>query len=302
MNSLVASATLGLGLLLATPLAASENLDLAFLPRESRELPLSYSAATDAPVVQYGYGPRAQALIGGEIGVIESRDEEIAGRILADVVVGLDNADSHGPIPTELWRHRFEFGAVWAYLPAFTGFPGTFELFYSFGHTGADTLGDYRLSDAIEPTDIPFGGGGFYLGTEAALSQPLGPALTLVSRLGTRTFANALPQLVGAKGTSDAAAVGFNEGLAHAPYGELLLRGPNEAAIVPLLALRGQAFVPSDDSATAKVTVRGFLGLGVDGAAGEVVPFVATEIGAGPGLLINRQEARLALGVRYVAF
>ena len=48
--------------------------------------------------------------------------------------------------------------------------------------------------------------------------------------------------------------------------------------------------------------VAALAGLAVHGALGEVMPFVSVDAGNDKGLLINRRELRVSIGVRYAPF
>jgi len=66
-------------------------------------------------------------------------------------------------------------------------------------------------------------------------------------------------------------------------------------------AIYGEAIGPHDDTAKHLGLGRGELGVAFSARAFDVTPFVATEIGHGPGLLVNRDEWRGIVGVKLYA-
>ncbi len=194
-----------------------------------------------------------------------------------------------------LWRDvagawlSFAWPDVWA--------PGSaLEVAVLVGHEGSRNPG--APPDAYRPSDVPFGGGGWFVAPDVALRLPVASGVTLTSRVGDRVYTNAFPDLVGASEASDFAADTLREGASQQPFAELILSWRHSVLVRPVAALYGEAVIPHDDSAVARVLARGLLGVGFAGNGGVLTPFVSGEAGSGKGSFINRQELRLSLGVR----
>jgi hypothetical protein len=68
----------------------------------------------------------------------------------------------------------------------------------------------------------------------------------------------------------------------------------------PLFALHGDTLVPLEGVAHARFASRYMLGVLHPIDRGALLPFLSLDIGAGAGMLVNRNEVRLGVGVRYV--
>ena len=302
LHGLPRAAALTLALLLSRAELAQAAPD--WLPTDGRALPLAATASRDAPVTELAYGPRAQLSVGHALPLLRWPGEP-AVQLTATARAALEDAADPALLPDELARFQGGLRATFTWAGA--------DLARVFGPGSAVELGlELGLERAREliadpasraplpfPADgIPFGAGGLWLGFDLSWRLPLAPRWTLTARLGDRVFTNAFPALVGLIAESQAVASSLGEGLAHAPSLMAGLRWEASAELAPTLMVTLEGLLPHDDSASASHRLRAVLGLGLPGAAGELLPFVAVEHGAGYGLLVNRHELRLALGVR----
>jgi hypothetical protein len=275
------------------------------LPRESRAIPDDMSASRDAPVLEYAYGPRAQLSLGHELGLLATR-RDVSLHLALSALGAFENAESHSPLPDELARllTRLTFTvSLDRWSRAALGDAGALELGLGLGLERARELrsaeSDRTVPDA-QPGDIPFGGGGAWLGFDGAVRASPAPGWLLSIRLLERVFWNAWPLMVGARAESDAVASALGDGLAHAPSIDATLRWLATPGLQPLASVFAEGLFPHDRSADASYVARALLGVGLPGELGEVIPFLSVDIGSGKGLLVNRHELRLSLGVRHV--
>ena len=267
-----------------------------WLPARARAVSRSESASRDAPVVELAYGPRAYGGVGLEPALYAHRGAQ--GRFATGVsaLLAFENRDPSSPLPEQpLWRDVAGawLSFAWPETPA----PGAvLEVAALVGHAGSSSAD--VSPDAYRPSDVPFGGGGWFVAPDVAVRLPVAADVALSSRIGDRVDANAGLDLVGADEASDFAADYLREGASQQFFAELILSWKYSAVVRPLLAIHGEAVVPHDDSAVARVLARGLAGVGFAGRNGVLTPFVSGEAGSGKGLFINRQELRLSLGVR----
>jgi len=287
--------------LLATLLLAATPAAAELLPARAHSIGPADSASRDAPVIEYAYGPRAQLSLGGEVGLLAAAHTYRLGlRGLA----AFEDAQGHDPLPDETGRLRIEITNAWSldcWARRALGARGALELGANLGFERARELRGTEAAVLVEPPrpgDIAFGAGGGWLALEAALRAPLGARWLITARVSERIFWNALPELAGSRSASDALANSVGEGLSHAPALELALRWQRFRRVRPLLALFAEALRPHDDSADPSYLVRALLAVGLPAEGGEALPFVALEVGSGKGLLVNRHEVRLSVGVR----
>jgi hypothetical protein len=275
-----------------------------WLPGTPRALPFTLSASRDAPVLEYAYGPRAQLSLGHDLGVVERRGA-VTFHLSVAALAALENSRGHGPLPLEVGRLRAGLAASWS----FDGFArrrlgpaGVLEVGLGLGVERARALvasETDRPVPAARPGDIPFGGGGNWLAVDAAVRLALRPRWTLSLRVVERIFWSAWPLVGGARAASDVVADFTGDGLAHAPSLDVTLAWTPRPWLRPLLSAFAEGLFPQDQSADASYFVRGLLGVGFRGAAGETIPFVSFDAGSGKGLLVNRHEARFSAGVRH---
>lgn len=269
--------------------------------------PRLWSASRDAPVFEFAYGPRAQLSLGHDL-PLYTGNGEVGMRAAISALVALENADDAQPLADELARIVISAGATWSLdhlAQRLLGKRGVLELGGTIGFERARELvgtESDRLMLTPRPGDIPFGGGGGWIGASAAVDVPVRGSWRLVMRANERMFWNAFPLVIGNRSASDTVANTVGEGLAHAPSVELALRGPQLWCMRPLVALYVEGLLPHDQSADASYFARALLGAGLPrstGAWGLWLPFVSIDAGSGKGLLVNRHELRLSVGVRY---
>ena len=286
---------------------AAARADTTWLPGDARAITRSTSASRDAPVFEYAYGPRAQASIGAELGIVEFTRETTTLRIGFYALLALENASSNDVFPPqELWRGLL--GAhVALELPRLARawlVPGSkLEIALVVGRE--DNHATQAPTPPLAPpgpSAIPFGGGGDFLAPEIAVSLPLGRSLNVVMRLQDRIYWNALPLLVGARVASDAIADGLHEGLANAPGADIIVRWRATPWLAPQLAIFAEHLFPHDAFVEDGSFLRVMAGLVTRGRVGELEPFVSFDGGNGKGLLIEERALRLSVGVRYALF
>jgi hypothetical protein len=287
----------------ATPAGPAATL----LPGAARAIPRTTSASRDTPVLELAYGPRAQASIGAEPGLLEVQRARTTLRLGLYAMVGLENATSGRAFPPgELWRGLV--GASFALdLPRIAHawlLPGSdMEIALVVGHESDHaTAASSSTLAPPGPYAIPFGGGGDFIEPDIAVRLPAGPAVTLTLRLRDRIYFNALPLLVGARSVSDDVADGLHEGLVNAPAADLVVRWNASRWAMPQLALFGEHLFPHDPSVPDGQFFRAVAGVVLPGRAGEIEPFASFDGGNGKGLLVQERALRLSVGVRYAPF
>jgi hypothetical protein len=283
-------------------LVAAFVLAAAPPPVDAQDLDHSLSASRDAPVFELAYGPRGQLSIGRAVAIWEGTRLALGISALA----ALEDARAHTPFPTELGRLVIDVGLAWRLAePAeqWFGVGGELVVRFALGMEHARKLGGVEaelLLPQPQPGDIPFGGGGNWIAFELAGRVPVGDDFSLSIGLRERVFLNAWPLLVGDRAVSDDIANFLGEGLAHAPSLDLTLSWRATSTLRPLAAAFAEGLFPHDRSAQTSGFGRLLAGVAIASAGGEVIPFTSLDIGSGKGLLINRHELRLSLGVRFV--
>jgi hypothetical protein len=279
----------------------SRSARAEWLPGSSRAIPLFTSIAPDAPVTALHYGPRASAQLGADVGVLALHGTSTTFRLGASGFIAVDNATARGPLPDEVGRSGFELGAAWS-LDAlgrrWLGEEGILEIGVAIGRRSAFALSGYDFADRYRPDGVPFGAGGWFLGIDLAASTRAAPDWTLWTRVGGRAFANALPDAVGQTEASDNVADFLLEGAEASATLEAGTRWRATSWAEPVAGLYGEILSPHDDSARMRWLVRALAGVAAPGKTAELVPFLDAEAGRGQGLLVNRTELRLGVGVR----
>jgi hypothetical protein len=262
--------------------AAASAAEFEWLPGAARSIPRTTSASRDAAVLEYAYGPRAQASIGSEFGLVALRGKALSAWLGMYGMIALENADSREFFPpSQLWRGRIGLsGAVSAETLArrWFGAKGALEIGLVVGHESDHG----ELDDPHRADDIPHGAGGDFVLPDLAFRVPVGGSAELSVRYADRIFVRG--------------------DLAHAPAADLGLRIRYWPHLQPMLALFAEELFPSEPFVRHGFRARALVGPAIPGRVGEVLPFVGGELGAGMGLLTNRREARLSLGVRYAPF
>jgi hypothetical protein len=278
-----------------------------FLPGPARAIPRTTSASRDAPVIEYAFGPRAQASIGLEPGLAEWRRRRSVLRVGFYAMAGLENATSQRVFPPgELWQGlvgasvSLELPAVArAWLP-----PGsTLEASLVVGHESdhATSASSSTLAPP-GPWAIPFGGGGNFIAPDLAARLHAARALDVIVRLQDRIYFNELPLIVGARVASDTVADGLHEGLLNAPGADVIVEWRAASRTTARLAVFGEHLFAHDAFVPDGGFLRAMAGMGFAGRAGVLEPFVSFDGGNGKGLLVQERALRLSVGVRYAPF
>ncbi len=290
---------------LALPSRAFAGDEFAWLP-DARAIPRTTSASRDAPVLEYAYGPRAQASIGAEPGLLKYRRGDVATRVSFYAMAALENAtESKFFPPNELWRGLV--GVTFAteaprLARAWFGPGSDLELAVVVGHES-----DHQTANSVvdigplPPRAIPFGGGGDFVAPDVAVRLAAGP-LRFVVRLLDRIYFNAFPLLVGDRAASDVVADDLHEGLVNAAGADIVVRWALAPWCQPQLALYGEHLFAHDAFVDDGGFFRAMLGAVLPGALGWLEPFGSFDAGNGKGLIVERRELRLSFGLRYAAF
>jgi hypothetical protein len=302
------AAALLVALSLAGPARADPEpvvpLGAAFGPGPARVVSLGLSASRDAPVFELAYGPYAQASLGGEVGLFRYRDASTTVRLGLSGLVALENGDSAGGFPPEELC-RAILGATWAlsldrFARTWFGPRSAFELSFLVGLERDGQSASY-LPDPPRPWDIPFGEGGSIIQPGIALRTPLSRNLDVTLRIRDRFTVSGIVDAVGQKVASDVVAGYLQEGLLQVPGAEAGLRYRAFTRVSGVVSISGEQMIPLQPAQTGFFG-RALFGVALAGVAGEVVPFLSLDGGNGQGLLINRRETRMSVGIRYAPF
>jgi hypothetical protein len=242
--------------------------------------------------------------LGLDVALIEDARRRRDFRIGFSALYAFENARKSGVLPRDLARGAFAVGAAFAYsdpLPSLLPRGHILELGLELGRRTASSLGAFALQDAHRPNDVPFGGSGNYVGIDAGVRSGFSSHGVITSRLTLRSYTNALLDAVGEHEASDVVADSLQEGAELSAALEADARWLLGAAAQPTLSLYGEWIEPHDDSAKTLWLARALLGLALPGAEFELEPYLDSEVGHGQGLLVNRTELRLGLGVRLYA-
>jgi len=273
-----------------------------WLSGPSRAISSADSASPNAPVTGYEYGPRAKASLGGDWAVYSSGSALRSVRIGGSALVAFEDAEAHAAVPSQMLRSDFSLSAAWAFSSSrWLAEAPRFELTLTAGKQTATTVSDFVLRDRYRSDDVPFGGGGGFLGLDFAILRLLSPRVEHEARLGARAYTNAFPDLVGAHVASDAVADALHEGGEYLVWGELGVRVHALPRLDPLARLYFDLIFPHDDSAKTLALARLMVGAAIPGQSYELTPFTAIEVGHAEGVAINRTELRWSFGVRLYA-
>jgi hypothetical protein len=279
--------------------------DATWLPGSARVVPRTTSASRDTPVLEYAYGPQAQASIGAEPGLLAVTAPGVLFHFGLYAMVGLENAnDSAFFPPSKLWRGLV--GASLAFdLPVLAGRwlgPGSdLEIGAVVGHESDHASASTQDLDPPSPRTIPYGGGGNFVAVDVAARLPAGPLLFTV-RLADRAYFNVFPAIVGARADSDAVAADLHEGLVDAAGADLEARWRAWRWAQPQLAVFAEHLFARDPGVEDGAFFRAMLGVVFPGKVGEFEPFGSFDSGNGKGLIIDRRETRVSIGLRYAPF
>jgi hypothetical protein len=278
-----------------------------WLPGADRAVPRTTSASRDTPALEYAYGPRAQASIGAEPGLIEVGGRALTFRAGIYAMTALENATSDRVFPpSELWR-----GLVGASLAleapeaarAWFGSASDVEIGLVVGHESDHaTSGSTSTLGTPGPLALPYGGGGDFIAPDVALRLVAWRDLTLTARISDKIYFNELPLAFGDRGASDRIASSLHEGVQNAPAADLILRWRASASAEPQLAFFGEHLFSREASTPDGQFFRAMAGVVLPGRVGEIEPFVSVDGGNGKGVLVEEREVRVSVGVRYAAF
>lgn len=276
-------------------LADADATTVTWMPGNSREITRTTSASRDVAVSDLVFAPRVGAKGAADFAFAVVRAGGIALRPGFNAFFALEHADVGvaGPLPLPgegkgpmLWRGVF--GASLALSAerlarAWLGRGGAIEITVTVGHESDHVTGG-SFDDAPEPGDILDGGGGNYVVYDGAIRALAGPRLEMWARVEDRAY--------------------FVGPILHAPGIDTGLRWHLLPHVEPVLSLFGEALlVDHNQNAARDGGFAGLLaGLALPGALGELIPYSAVDVGNGKGLLINRREIDLSIGVRYAPF
>ena len=281
---------------------------VTWLPGNSREIDRNASASRDAPVLGLTFAPRVEAKAAADFALAKIAWGGVALRPGFAGFFDLEHAEAglSGPLPLPgegkgvmLWRGHFEFSLLLSaerLARDWLGPRGALEIGLTVGHE-SDHVTGASFNDAPEPGDIVAGGGGNFLLYELAMRTALGRRVTMWGRVEDRAY--------------------WLGPIAHAPGVEVGVRWHARPHFEPLTSVFGEGLLvdhrvnqgsesAAEDQRILEARSGGFLGwlvgIGLPGAFGQVIPYAALDIGNGKGLLINRREMDLSIGVRYAPF
>lgn len=274
--------------------ALADDARVAWMPGSSREISRSVSASRDTPVSGLVFGPRVRATAAADFAVMKLHLAGIALRTGFDGFFDLEHADTGyrgAPLPGRgngpmLWRGMYRMSlALSAERVARAWFRtgGAIEIAVSLGHESDHVTGG-SFDDAPRRGDIVAGGGGEFAIYEAALRAPIATTVDVWGRVQDRAY--------------------FRGAIFHAPGLEGGLRWRAWPHLWPTFSVFGEGLLvnPNLNGAKDGWFVAALAGLALHGALGEVMPFVSADAGNDKGLLINRRELRVSIGVRYAPF
>ncbi len=252
---------------------------LGWLPGAARAVSRSSSASRDAPVFEYAYGPRAQASLGGEIGLFGARGRSVSFRLGGYAMIALENVNETQPFPREYWRGLVGLSgslSLDALARATLGRSSAAEITLVLGHESS------HRTDQPSPFDtLMFATRGQlnFASLDAAARFPMGGWGVAEIRLTERLFVGSI--------------------FTHAPSFDLDLRWRALTWLQPTAALFGEHFFAGEAVADDCYFARARLGAALPGRLGELMPFVSGDTGCGKGLLVTRRESHVGFGFRY---
>ena len=266
-----------------------------WLPEVPRAITQTDAASRDAPVTEVAFDKRPSAGVGLELGLAAWARTAGTWRLHVRGLATATNATGNDLTPGQIARWQAGIGTT---LELASHRLGTWELGLGVYQERAATLGGYVLPDPVRATDLPFGGGGTFLALDVAWQLQRGPVLWKV-RVSERVHLPAFARLVGQRVWADVLGDFFQDPLIHVPGLDATVRWLAARGCQPLLSVHAELGMPLDAWQSPVGHARLLAGVALPGARGELLPFVSLDVGHAAGLLINRQELRLALGVRY---
>jgi hypothetical protein len=274
--------------------ACADAGDTTWMPGNSREIPRNESASRDAPVSGLVFAPRVSAKGAADFGIATIDGGDVVFRPGFFAFFELEHADEglSGPLPLPgegkgpmLWRGSFGLSLMMSarrLARAWFGPRGAIEWGVVAAHE-SDHVTGASFDDAPLPTDIPDGGGGDFLSFELAVRAPVAAKVDGWWRVQDRAY------VVGP--------------ILHAPGAEAGLHWHLFRHAEPVVSVFAESLLVDREYGVRDGGFVGLLaGLAAPGAAGELLPYTALDIGNGKGLLINRREAVWSIGVRYAPF
>jgi hypothetical protein len=284
---------LGFALVL-TPLETRADGETTWMPGNSREIARTVSASRDAAVSGLVFAPRVSAKGAADLAISKIDLGPIALRPGFFGFFELEHADQglSGPLPLPgegngpmLWRGMFGLSLMLSaerLAQAWFGPRGAIEWGATLGHESDHVTGG-SFDDAPAPGDIPDGGGGNFVLYELAMRAPIAGRVDGWWRIEDRAY--------------------FAGPILHAPGAEAGVRWRLAPHLEPVLSVFGESLLVDRENGTRNGGFLGLLaGLSAPGAAGELVPYTEVDAGNGKGLLINRREVVVSIGVRYAPF
>jgi hypothetical protein len=265
------------------------------MPGNSREIPRTTSASRDVPASDLVFAPRVSGKAAVDFALFVVRGGGLAVRFGIDAFFELEHADVglSGPLPLPgegkgpmLWRGMYRMSLALSaedLAHAWFGPRGAIEITGTVGHESDHVTGG-SFDDAPERGDIVDGGGGNFVIFDAAVRAPLGDRVDLWGRVADRAY--------------------WLGPILHAPGLDMGLRWHLLPHLEPVVSLFGEALlVDHNQNAANNGGFAGMLlGLSLPGKLGEVIPYTAVDAGNNKGLLINRREIDVSIGVRYAPF
>jgi hypothetical protein len=280
---------------LTTSSRARAQTSVVWIPGNSREISRSVSASRDTPVSALVFGPRVRAMGAADFAFAKITLDGIALRPGMDAFFDLEHADPGKkgalPLPGQgngpmLWRGMYRVSLALSaerLARRWLGDHGAIEIAMSVGHE-SDHVTGASFDDVRARGDIEAGGGGEFIIYEIATRAPLGAKVDVWARIADRQY------LRGA--------------ILHAPGLEGGLRWRAGRVLQPIVSIFGERLLvdPNLNHASDGGFASLLAGVAIHGAAGELIPYLSVDAGNGKGLLINRREIDLVIGVRFAPF
>ncbi|MGH7272351.1 MAG: hypothetical protein ACREJ3_18130 [Polyangiaceae bacterium] len=271
---------------------ARARATVTWMPGESREISRDTSASRDAPVSGLVFAPRVSAKGAADFALAAMRFGGVSLRPGFEAFFELEHADVglSGPLPLPgqgrgpmLWRGYYGGSLALSaerLARAWLGARGAIEVAVTVGHESGHVTGG-SFDDAPDPGDITAGGGGEFAIYDVAVRVPVSASVDVWGRIGDRAY--------------------FRGPILHAPGLGGGLRWHLAPHLEPVVSVFGEALLVNHNLNEARDGgFAGLLaGLALPGELGELIPYVAAAAGNGKGLLINRREIDLSIGVRY---
>lgn len=266
-----------------------------WLAGSSRAIARSRSLSHDAPGFELAMGPRPRLRLGADAALYAGAR---GARIGLEGFLALESISASPGLPGDVGRGGFEAGAAWSWPASPRRRARAFEIGVGVGRRSAFAIDRFEPPGPRRSDDMPFGGGGWYLGGDVGLRRPFASVWEVETRLGTRAFATLFPVAIGADGEAGHLAAALGQGALVAALGEASVTWRASEAWWPRAGVHFDALVPHDDSASPRWLGGLVAGVEAAGRALTAMPFVEAEAGHGQGLLVNWTELRLGAGVR----